>query len=319
MTLTITRSTLVTLVRNNYQDRQEAAPERRIIRAIENGLRHLSTRRVWEHLNNGTIALSGTPEYVGSDNSDTATVSHGGTSVTMAQTSPSDVVGAFIEFNGEAGWYEITAGASSTTLTLRDAYRNASAGNLSAVDFKILYPLIDLPADFRKRTRLIDTLRQKTLAPVFPTSLQVLHSLQAGGGQPRSYAVKPKRGDPNVQQLLLYPAPNAVEHYLFEYIRHAGWYSTATPATSTWKMRSTADTDYVDWPESKMDLLEAAIMAALYRETNDPGLAEFTGLYYQLLEDHEADDHENWDDHQLGDTLGDFDAPWVEIDSSLIP
>lgn len=318
MALTRTRLDLLKMVRDNYKDTGDIGVERRIVRAVENGLRAVSTRKAWEFLADTSFSVVGTPAVTSSV--DTAAVGHGGTTVTVTALAPlaSDIVGAFVEFNGEPGWYEITTRTNDSVFEIRDAYQNKSATALSTASYSILYPLVALPANYRKRIKMYDVLRSAYLAPAFASPLWYLTARRAGASQPTSYSVIRKRGDPNISQVLLYPAPSNVERYVLQYVRHAGWWSSATPATSTWSMYATGDTNYVDWPESKMDILEASIMAALYRETTDPKLASFVGLYETMIDEQQADDNENWSEGELGDSVYGRGFDDVRIDDSLL-
>jgi len=313
MALTITRADLIRMVKDEYGDRGEAASLRIIIRAIENGLRELSRRYTWNFQTPGTCAVNPTaPTYIGSVAVLTATVAHGATSVTInAGVAPANCEGAFIEFNGETGWYEIVDGAGTATLTIERAYKNAAAGNLTAVDFKIMYPLVDLPANYRKRLKLYDVLRQNYIAAGVADALWYTRAHSGeNDGQPVSYSVRPKRNDANVQQVLLYPAPDAVESYELSYVRHAGWFAGSDPLTAIWKMRSTADTDYIDWPESEFGLLETSILHQLYLITKDGAFASYEQAFQNMVDLAIEDNREDSETHEIGDDVGGED--WFE-------
>lgn len=308
MTLSLSRENLVLFVRNNYNDRGEVASERRVLRVIENGLRDLSSRREWEHLVDGRRGFVSTAPY------STGTVDTiSGTGVTLTgSTLPSDIVGAFIQFSGEERLYEITVRVSDTALTLAEAYVGAAT---SGTTYQIVYPLVELPSDTRKILKVFDVARQNYLSRAEAPALWWLHSRQTAAQQPRAYAIVRKRHDPNVRQILFYPPPGTtVEQYWVTYVRHAGWYSSATPATSIWKMRSTADTDYVDWPEDKQEILEAAIMTALFRETKAPELQTYQRMYDELLDMAESDDNDFGEHAELGDSTTEHDIPWIRIE-----
>lgn len=309
MALTKQRSNLIRMVKDHYGDRGEAVADRIILMAIEDGLRHVSKYRVWEFLGQQTCGINPIPSYEPAVATMDATVVHDTTLVTFSTaldaTQQANVVGSFIEIGGVKGWYEVVALPTTSTLTLARPFRmpNGVAGSTTSnVAFKLFYPFVELPLNFRKRTKLYDVLRSQFLAPGVVDELWAVKAWSGlTSGQPLSYAVKGKDGDPNVTQMLLYPAPTAVQSYELSYVRHAGWWSTNVPATSTWKMRSTSDDDYVDWPESKYAILEMAILAHLYIITKDPAFQPFTALYQEMLDQEAEDDQENGEIKRLGD------------------
>ena len=300
MSLTVTQSDLVTYLRNNYYEKLDTVATTRIKRCIENGLRRVSRERNWSFLRT-TQKLNATVEY----NTGTVSVNHGSTSVTGSGTTfPSDIVGAYIEFNGEDGWYEITARGGDTSLTILDAYSNTGASDLSGVTYTIIYPLISLPANFRQQEALFDPGRRRYLRYAEDTELWWVHAARAGTGQPEAFGFTATRHDPNITKLLLYPAPSSVENYELVYWRHAGWYDTNTPATSTFKLNATATTDYIDWPDDLLDQLYASIDKSLHEETGAESVAGLANSYYELLERAMSDDQESGQIRGLSDGSG---------------
>lgn len=300
MALTVQRSDLIDFLRANYFQKVDSVATDRLKRNVENGLRRVSRQRDWSFLETTKKINTIVPYSTG-----TVSVNHGSASVTGGGTTfPSDIVGAYIEFNGEDGWYEITVRGGDTSLTILDNYSNTGGSNLSGATYKIVYPLYSLPANFRRKAGLFDPGRRRWLRYTDSTTLWWVHAGRAGTGQPEAYGFTPLRHDPNTTRLLLYPAPSAVENYELVYWRHAGWYDTATPATSTFKLKATADTDYIDWPDDMLDLLYAAIVLELYEEIGDQRAGHAFQRYMTLYEAAAADDQENGQIRQLGQPSG---------------
>ena len=300
MALTVQRSDLIDFLRANYFQKLDTITTDRIKRNIENGLRRVSRQRDWSFLET-TKKLNATAPY----STGTVSVTHGSTTVTGSGTTfTSSMVGAYIELNGEDGWYEISAYTSGTEITIADAYSNVGGDDLSGVTYVVAYPLIDLPANFRRKAGIFDPGRRCWLRYADSTSLWWVHAGRTGTAQPEAYGFTPTRHDPNITKLLLYPAPNAIENYEMVYWRHAGWYDTAVPATSAFKLKATADTDYIDWPDDMLDLLYAAILLEMYEEIGHENAGQAQQRYYQLYEQAAADDQENGEVRTLGTSSG---------------
>jgi hypothetical protein len=290
MTLTVTRLDLFTYAKNNGWESLDPVATRRFYRACDNGLRMVSREREWAFLTDTFQLVTIVPYSTGTLTTPTA----GDTTWEFAgATIPTNVVtaNAFLEVNGERGWYEITERTDADTLETRSVYMGSVAASTASTTFRIVYPCYDLPADFRSLRGIWDIKRQDWLREVEVSEMWWLHSEHAGASQPEGYAVKQKRHDPNVQQLIFWPAPGSTtDAFEIAYTREAGWYSSATPATSTFKMIGTATTDYVDWPEAKLDLLYRAIMVCYYEETGEPKLQGAERAYYMALDKNRADD-----------------------------
>lgn len=298
MALTVTRGTLKTFLRANYFDKLDTIATARTERCIEDGLRMVGRAREWAHQISDAPVNAIAPYSTG-----TVSVSNGSTSVTGSGTVfPSNVVtaNAYIEFNGEKNWYQIEARGGDTALTLKDAYSNRDGTALSGATYTIVYPLYELPANFRRHLSLLDVATNNCLAWADVPTLWEAHSARAGTSAPYAYGVTIKRHDPNTKALLLYPAPASIEKYRLVYVRHSGWYSSATPETSTWAMKASSDAVYVDWPDEKLDILYAAILLKLYEEVSPERVAGAYTHYYQLLAEAQADDAENAQIRTLG-------------------
>lgn len=234
----------------------------RVNDGIEDALDMVANERRFSFMQD-TYDIITTPDVAFSSS---LSINHGAAAVSDSDSGIPDTVGAFFEFNSERHWYEMTARASAAAATIRQNYTNESATNLSAVSGKLLYPLNDLPDNFNKITGLRDTSNGDWLEEL-PYDVAWLSKLeQVGQSTPEAYGLIAERNNPNQWQLYLFPAPDTVKRYTMTYFRRVGWYDTAVPATSTWKGRATADTDYVDWPTKLMYVLKAAVLAAVALE-----------------------------------------------------
>lgn len=267
MALTKTRAALKDFARENFHaGAQDDVATARIEIALDNALKALARKREWS-FHRDTYDVITTPDFHSAGA--TFSVSNNGLSVSDSATSiPTTAVGSFIEFNGERHWYEVTERSSGAACTLRQAYSNEDATGLTNVSAIFHFPLYDLPASFRKEELLFDTNNpDEELAYVDYGPLWLEHAERAGVGDPLAYGLVPKRNDPNVRQLMLYPAPDVQKRYTLAYFRQPGWFSTAVPATSSWvqglngQADGTYDAYYVDWPDALMHVLESAVLA----------------------------------------------------------
>ena len=263
----------------------------RINNCLENALQMLSVERYWS-FHQDTKDIVCIPAWTGGATTGTVTVTIGSTTVTIANSDnlPSNIVGQFIEINNERHFYEIVARVSNTQLTLREAYSNESGTAPAAtVNFKIVYPLYDLPLNFNRLRPegggLLDVgSNQGELPYVQFGMMELLQSQRSGAGLAQAFSIVAKRNDPTVWQLFLYPPPSSTKRYQLIYFRKAGWFDTAVPATSAWKEEATADTDYVDWPPKFDFVLEAAICAAVAGEIKADGATKYLSAFYLAVD-----------------------------------
>lgn len=289
MTLALTEALLQTELRQYIGDKSDTFADRRLHRACIQGLNRLSRRRSWS-FHRDMYSVNAVPDYI--DNASTAAVAISATAVTIAGgAAPSNAVGAFIEFNGQRRAYEITVRTSGTDITLRNAYGNTDATNLTVATWRIIYPAIDLPANFKTLRRVIDNDQVADLEIVESDEIEAAHSSRSSVGTPDYCSVRPKRNDPNIMQLWLYPAPDLQNSYNILYNRVAGWYDSATVATAAFALEPTTTSYYVDWPLALKDLLLASCKLSLITE-GVKGLdynAAYSD-YRELLRDAESDD-----------------------------
>lgn len=289
MALTVQRSDLIAYIRDNNFAQLDSTATRLYQRAVEQGLKLVSRERYWSFLQDDTQIITIAPYSTG-----TISTTIGDTAHTLSgSTLPSNIVGSsyttFLEVNGEANWREITVRGGNTSLTCRFAY--AGSSSLSGVTYVIAYPAYDLPANFRRQRELIDLQTRQALRFIDWGAMQWEHNEQAGTGEPVSYTIHQRRNDPSVYQLWVWPAPSTtVRSYAMLYWKDAGWYDTATPATSAWKREATADTDYVDWPPRFLDLLRQACLVALYRENAPQKYGMAMEAYARMVADAIEDD-----------------------------
>lgn len=267
MTLSVTRADLKDFaIRSVGGGAIGSVPIDRIEECIEDALDMIAQERRFTFMQE-TYDIITTPDVTFTS---TLSVTHNTPTVTDSGSGIPDTVGAFYELNGERHWYEMTARASAASSTIRQAYTNESASNLSSVSGKLLYPLNNLPGNFNKITGLLDCSNAEPLVEMAYDAAWLSKLERIGQGTPEAFGIVPKRNDPNQWQLYLWPAPDTKKRYVMTYFRLPGWYDTATPATSTWYRRApsgtSGDTYYVDWPDKLMYVLKAAVMAAVAKE-----------------------------------------------------
>lgn len=279
MSLTETRALLKTYaIRAVHASSTGDVPVERVERGIEDALDMLSNERQFYHQQDTYDLVSVVPYTTG-----TLTVPTTTTVEFASTTLPSDIVGQFLEIGGERHWYEITTRTDDDTCVTRFTYNGNLTGGTASTAYKIVYPLIDLPGNFMRMIDVLDVESNNVLCEVPPSANWRLHSERAGVGTPSDYAIVAKRNDPNQYQMLLFPAPDAERQYQIVYYRMLGWYDTATPATSTWKRKATADTDYVDWPDKLLFVLRAAVKLCVAREIKPDKAMAFLTEYNMAL------------------------------------
>jgi len=298
MALTLTEALLTTELRQYIGDGTDTFADRKLHRACITGLARLGRRRAWSFLRD-TYPVNAVPDYY--DPTATAAVNISSTAVTLSGGLPSDVVGNFIEFNGQRRWYEITVRGGATSCTLRTAYGNTDATNLTVATWRILYPTIDLPANFKSLRKVIDDGRNSELEIVESDVMADEHASYAGVGSPNYCSVRAKRNDPNIMQLWLYPAPDLQETYTILYNRVPGWYDSSTVATAAFSLEPTTTAYYCDWPLHLKDLLLASCKVSLIAE-GAKGLHEGAVLseYNELVRAAESDDERQPEHEWLG-------------------
>lgn len=286
MALTTTR-----LILKNYalhsigKDAVDPTSVERYERCIENAIKALGRYRDWSFQQDVVDLVTTAPYSTG-----TVTIPST-TAVTFSGTTlPSNVVGQVLKFSGETNGYEITVRGSDTAATILSVYAGNEAADTAGETYVILFPLVDLPANFKKHIALYDPETDEPLGYVGFGENSYRQSQRTGSGTPELYTFKPKRHDVNVRQLMLYPPPATKRIYQLAYFRQPGWFDTSTVATNAWKREATADTDYVDWPDDLMHVLRAAIQAAVAEEYQ-PGAY----LQYQSLFELKAKDAANKD------------------------
>ena len=309
MALEITQANLITELRQYIGDDADSFADRRLNRACISGLERLGRRRCWSFHRDTYPVATVTPYSTG-----TVAINIGSTAVTGDVTVfPSTVVsgGAWIEFAGQARAYEITVRGGDTSLTIRNAYANADATNLASASYKIFYPSIDMPANFKSLRRVIDDGRLNELDIIDVDSMDFAHASRAGVGSPSCCGLRAKRNDPNIMQLFLYPSPDTQELYTVLYNRTPGWYSTSTVATASFALEPTTTSYYVDWPKNLKSLLLASCKLSLISEGVkgiDLNAADYD--YRELLKAAEADDERQPEIEYLGREHGPRQETW---------
>jgi hypothetical protein len=226
----------------------------------------------------------------------TVAVAIGATSVVGTGTTfPANAVGQRIEFASERHWFEPTVVGGATALTILNAYSNPTGTALSGAAYKILYPLYDLPLNYAclapEEPGLFDVdAGGETHDYTEMRLMQLLQSMRAGSGRLEVYGIQAKRHDPEQMQIFMYPAPAQTRRYQLVYFRRPGWFSSATPATSTWKAKATADTDVVDWPGQLDNVLNAAVLAQVAKAIKPDRYDQLNKDFYKLCSTAESMD-----------------------------
>lgn len=293
MALTRTRSALKDFAREAiHAGAQDDVATARIERGIDNALKALAKKREWSFQRDHFDIVCSIPVAF----TDVLGVTQGNTAVHDASAGTGGFVagqvGAFIRFASERKMYEIASVTDDDDLTLVENYSNETPGDLSLADGEIIFPLYDLPINFRKHECLFNTVDpDDELAKVDYGAMWKAHLERTGTGTPEAFDLIPKRNDPNVSQLALFPAPDVKKRYTLTYFRQPGWFSTAVPATSTWvkdlgsQALGTYDAYYVDWPDNFMDVLEAAIMMCIAKEIKPQDYPSYKAVFEREVAD----------------------------------
>jgi hypothetical protein len=271
MPLTMTRGDLIRFLRHNYGDAMGTVTDERIHRAVENGLRRLPEMRKWEYLHDTAHVVTRAPfeglevaDFPESDEVEFA--SDGSTEGDASLAALGQTVDGFVSLDGDVPAYRVIEAVDATTLKLERTYTGDAEVGAAA---RIMFPLIDLPPRFWADVSLWDVDSTRPAISIHPPAAWWLHMRLTSTGDTLRYAVVYARNDPNVKQLLLYPAPSDRRSLELVYARYAGWFAGSDPRTATWKLRATLDTDFVDWPDNMRHLLEASVAASLYEEVGD--------------------------------------------------
>lgn len=307
MALTRTRSALKDFAREAiHAGAQDDVATARIERGVDNGLKLVAKQREWSFQRDHYDIVCSIPVSITA----LLSVSQDGTAVHDANAGTgafvAGQVGAFLRFESERKMYEIASVTDDDDLTLVEAYSNETPGDLASADGQIIFPLYDLPANFRKEECLFNTMDpDDELAYVDFGPLWKAHLERTGVGTPEAYGLIPKRNDPNIRQLALFPAPDLKKRYTLTYFRQPGWFSTATPATSTWvrdlgtQVAGTYDAYYVDWPDDLMNVLEAAILLCVAKEIRPDAAPGYRAAFNVEVRDAAAFDKVNSKPRQL--------------------
>jgi hypothetical protein len=307
MALTRTRSALKDFAREAiHAGAQDDVATARIERGVDNALKALAKRREWSFQRDHFDIVCSIPVTI----DDLLTATQGSTAVHDANAGTgafvAGQVGGFLRFNSERKMYEIASVTDDDDLTLVENYSNETPGDLALADGVISFPLYDLPVNFRKHECLFNTVDPSNeLAYVDYGAMWQAHLERTGVGTPEAFSLVPKRNDPNVSQLALFPAPDLKKRYTLTYFRQPGWFSTATPATSTWvkdlgaQAIGTYDAYYVDWPDNLMDVLEAAILMSVAKEIKPESYGAYKAAFNSEVAEAAAFDKVNGTPRQL--------------------
>ena len=145
-------------------------------------IRDISTRHRWPWLNKRT-AITTVADSAVTD--DTTTATNGSKTVTSTGTPfAATDVGRFIQFEDTNDWYEITARASSSSISIEPAFQGTTATDLDHTIRTLYY---NLPANCHK---VYDVRQYRTpakLTYIDTKTLDLLKPHQTTTGTPRSY------------------------------------------------------------------------------------------------------------------------------------
>jgi hypothetical protein len=264
--------------------------------AIPDGFRKLEARRDWSFLRR-TVRIATTAPYA----TGTLTSNHGSSDPLVnrtldfaGSTLPTGIEGQFIEINGEQTWYEIESRTNDTSLVLRTKYRGPIGTGTSGLSFKILFPNINLPNDFKSYRKLVPLggIAEPRYMP--PETMLDMHQNFAGAAQPWKWT-EMERTDDTGQMLVFFPPPDAVYQYDLRYNRRIGYLDVS--AANAWidgVQTAPAEDDIVLWDDRQMAVLRAAIVYAGYQEFEN---AQLVGMaadrFERAVEEASANDSRN--------------------------
>lgn len=271
-------------VRDNLWDAIKEKDDRRIVRAVYNGLEKAGLERDWSwmtvtHYRQLTVAPYG--DAAGTTMSVAATA--GSTTVTGTSTVfTAAMEGRYIKFEGLPELYQIKTRNSGTEIILQDAVSAAVASGSGFQVFAIRY---DLPDNFREMRALADLSRRTDdcqIGPVDEVGFEMmLAASHEAGGLPESYAVLTKRNSV-VKQLGFFPPPHDARYYQLKYVKNPGWFNASTGAFET---EPTATTSLVDWPREYRAVLEKAILFEAAAEWKVPQWQQQASIAWIMARD----------------------------------
>lgn len=198
-------------------DQTVAAYATRLKRALNLTIQDICSRRDWKFLQEREIIQTVADYTTGTVDITNGSATVTGTSTVFASTH----VRSFINFQGDLNWYEITARASNTSITISPAFGGTTA---TGQTYKIRQVFYSLTSD---ASRVLD-IRQATtpakLANLGYRSIDLYQPDIETTGAPMAYALF--RNDPAIgvtaakkRQLQFFPTPDAVYNMEVRYLK----------------------------------------------------------------------------------------------------
>lgn len=164
-------------------DRQSQSNITLLRQWVDLSIKDISTRYPWPWLHS-RVAISTVADTSVTDDSITATNGSKTVTSTTANTFAATDVNRFIQFSSSNDWYEITARASGTSITIEPAYAGTTATDLDATIRTFSY---NLPSDCHKVFDVRTARTPAKLHYIDTRMFDLFRPNQTGTGTPRAY------------------------------------------------------------------------------------------------------------------------------------
>jgi len=244
-------------------DQTVAAYATRLKRALNLTIQDICSRRDWKFLQEREIIQTVTDYTTG-----TCDITDGSATVTGTSTVwTSTHVRWYIQFQGETNWYEVTARASNTSITISPAYEGTTATAQTYTLRQVFYSLSTAAS------RVISIRQPASPAKLTNVGYRNLDLYQPNietTGPPVAYALF--RNDPSVaataakkRQLQFFPTPDSIYNHEVRYIK-------LLPDLS-------ADTDISDIPVQFHSVIIDGAELMIAKQMNNPNTPELKQQY----------------------------------------
>lgn len=242
---------------------KDVAVQRDVIRQA---LRRLTRERHWSFYRTREAINLVAPVTTG-----TVSVNDGSASVTGVGTNfVAGDVGKFFQIEGDQVAYSILAVGSTTTLTLAGQYVNSGGDDISGGNYQIITPDYAVANTVAKFVSIIHRELQTDLTLVSADQMDTWIRSENYIGTPLYWC--PITGSTtSTQKVRLFPSPDRQYPLTVVYDRVPDNPSTVD------------DTATVDWPDSKLDVLEAA---CFYEATRTPMLPQAQKMFNQARQEY---------------------------------
>lgn len=262
-------------------DQTVSAYATRLKRALNLTIQDIASRRDWKFLQEREIVQTVADYTTGTVDVTNASATVTGTGTVFATSH----VRSFIQFQGETNWYEITARASGTSITISPAFGGTTATGQTFTIRQVFYSLTT------SASRILDIRQSATPAKLTNIGYRNLDLYQpdvSTTGAPSAYALF--RNDPAVaataakkRQLQFFPTPDGVYNMEVRYLKQLSDLS--------------ADTDISDLPQQFHTIVIDGAEWMISKSLNDPSEPqkkqsyEF-GLQKMIEEENAFDDYQ---------------------------